>query len=453
VSVTRTDPAARRVAAAPAQTISADQAAGLVRSGMWLDYGTGLCQPDAFDRALGARMQDVSNLKIRHCLTMRPRAVLDADPDAQHVHTFSLHFSGYDRRKHDEGRCQYIPVNLGEIPDYYRRFMPPSDVAVFKTCPMDDGGFFNLSASNLWHRAIVERARTVIVETNRHLPYVYGEQTGLHVSEVDYIIEGDDTAAPELPNPAPSAVDVAVGRLIAAEIADGDCLQIGIGGMPNAVCALLLESGVRDLGVHTEMMTDGLADLYRAGRVTGARKQLDPGKTVYSFALGSQALYDTLHRNPDMHCCPVDYTNAPHRIMQNDHAVAINNTTQIDLQGQAASESDGHRHISGTGGQLQFVRGAYASKDGKAFICLASTYQKHGVRKSRIVLELTSGNIVTTPRSDVMYVVTEYGMVNLKGKSVGERARALIGLAHPDFRDALERQAHEHRLFPRAIAF
>ena len=178
MSLTQTAPAARRVAAAPAQTISAERAAGLVTSDMWLDYGTGLGQPDVFDRALAARICEVSNVKIRHCLTMRPRAVLDADPDGQHVHTFSLHFSGYDRKKHDEGRCHYIPVNLGEISDYYRRFMAPADVVVFKTCPVDEHGYFNLSAANLWHRAILERARTVIVETNRHLPYVYGEQTG-----------------------------------------------------------------------------------------------------------------------------------------------------------------------------------------------------------------------------------------------------------------------------------
>ena len=453
MSLTQTAPAARRVAAAPAQTISAERAAGLVTSNMWLDYGTGLGQPDVFDRALAARICEVANVKIRHCLSMRPRAVLDADPDGQHVHTFSLHFSGYDRKKHDEGRCHYIPVNLGEISDYYRRFMPPADVVVFKTCPVDEHGYFNLSAANLWHRAILERARTVIVETNQHLPYVYGEGTGVHISEVDYIIEGDDSPAPELPNPPVREVDAAVGRLIAAEIEDGDCLQVGIGAMPNAVCAILLESGVRDLGVHTEMMTDGLADLYKAGRITGARKQLDPGKVVYTFALGSQALYDTLHRNPDMHCCPVEYTNSPHVIMQNDHTVSIQNTTQIDLQGQAASESDGHRHISGTGGQLQFVRGAYASKGGKTFICLSSTYDKRGERRSRIVLDLTPGNVVTTPRSDVMYVVTEFGIVNLKGKSIAERAQALIGLAHPDFREGLERQAHEHRLIPRGVTF
>jgi acyl-CoA hydrolase len=443
----------KRAAIAPCRSISADEAAGFVKSGMWLDYGTSLCQPDLFDRALASRICQLSNLKIRSCLTMRTRAVLDADPDGRHVYSFSLHYSAYDRRKHDAGRCNYIPVNLGEIPDYYRRFMDPVDIVVLKTCPMDDQGYFNLSAANLWHRAVIERARLVIVETSRTLPYVYGEETGLHESEVDYVIEGDDEPPPELPNPPATDVDCAVGRRIAAEIEDGACLQIGIGGMPNAVCMILLESGASDLGIHTEMMTDGLAALYKAGRVTGARKRLNPGKAVYTFALGSRDLYATLDRNHDMHCCPVEYTNAPHVIMQNDRVISINNTTQIDLQGQAASESDGHRHISGTGGQLQFVRGAYASKGGKSFICLSSTYDKRGERRSRIVLNLTPGNVVTTPRSDVMFVVTEYGLVNLKGKSVAERARALIGIAHPDFRETLERQAFEHRLIPHGVSF
>jgi acyl-CoA hydrolase len=443
----------KRVAVAPATSISADEAAGFVKSGMWLDYGTSLCQPDVFDHALGARINELTNVKIRHCLTMRPRAVLNADPDGHHVYGFSLHYSAYDRHQHDCGRCNYIPVNLGEIPDYYRRFIAPVDVVILKTCPIDEHGYFNLSAANLWHRAVVERARVVIVETSRGLPYVYGEETGVHVSEVDYVIQGDDVPAPELPNPPATEIDAAVGRRIAAEIDDGACLQIGIGGMPNAVCALLAESGVKDLGVHTEMMTDGLADLYKAGHITGARKQLNPGKAVYTFALGSRDLYATLDRNHDMHCCPVDYTNPPHIIMQNDRVISINNTTQIDLQGQAASESDGHRHISGTGGQLQFVRGAYASKGGKSFMCLSSTYAKRGERRSRIVLNLTAGNVVTTPRSDVMFVVTEYGIVNLKGKSVAERAQALIGIAHPDFQESLERQAYEHCLIPHGVSF
>jgi len=441
-----------RTDGARAQTISAERAAGFVKSGMWLDYGVSLCQPDVFDRALAARIHELTNVKIRQCLTMRPRAVLEADPGGDHVFWLSLHFSGYDRKKHDVGRCNYIPVNLGEIPDYYRRFIDPVDIVILKTCPMDADGFFNLSAANLWHRAIIERARTIIVEVTRGLPYVYGEQTGVHVSEVDYVIEGDDAPAPELPNPPPGQIDRAVARLIAAEVGDGACLQIGIGGMPNAVCALLLESGVRNLGVHTEMMTDGIVDLYKAGCIVGTRKTLNPGKIVYTFALGSHELYATLDRNRDMLCCPVDYTNMPHIIMQNDNVISINNTTQIDLQGQAASESDGHRHISGTGGQLQFVRGAYASKGGKSFICLSSTYDKRGEPRSRIVLNLTQGNVVTTPRSDVMYVVTEYGLVNLKGKSVAERAKALISLAHPDFREGLERQAYEHRLIPRGFS-
>ena len=440
-----------RVAKGPARQISAAEAAGLVRSGMWLDYGLTFCQPDVFDAALAARVDELTDVKIRNCLAVRPRAVIEADPKGEHFHVFSWHFGGYDRAKHDAGLCHYIPLNLGEVPDYYRRFIDPPDIVVLKACPMDQDGWFNFSAANVWHRAVIERARTVVVEVTRGLPYVFGHDNGVHVSEVDFIIEGDDAPPPELPHHPTTDADRAVARLIAAEIEDGACLQIGIGGMPNEVCAMLQQSGIKDIGVHTEMLTDGIVDLYKSGLVTGARKTLDPGKVVFTFGLGTRTLYDAVDRNPDMLCCPVEYTNMPHVIMRNDNVVSINSTTQIDLQGQASSESDGHRHISGTGGQLQFVRGAYASNGGKSFICLPSTYEKKGVRKSRIVLDLTAGNIVTTPRSDVMYVVTEYGIANLKGRSVPERARAIIDLAHPDFREDLERQAHEHRLLPRGV--
>jgi acyl-CoA hydrolase len=436
-----------------ATRISAVDAASLVKPGMWLDYGAVLSQPDLFDCALAEREADLSNVKIRACLSVRPRAFLESDPDGRHFHSFNWHFSGYDRAKHDAGRCTYIPLNLGEVPDYYRRFIYPVDIAVIKTCPMDENGHFNFGPTHLWHRAIIERAKIVIVEVSNGLPYAFGDNNGVHIDEIDYLIEGDDSPPAELRNPSLTDVDRAVARRIAGEIEDGACVQIGIGGMPNAVCSSLLEIGARELGVHTEMLTDGLVDLYKAGCVTGAHKTLNPGKIVFTFALGSNTLYTAIDRNGDMMCCPVDYTNAPHIIMQNDKVVSINNTTQIDLQGQAASESDGHRHISGTGGQLQFVRGAYASKGGKSFICLASTYEKKGMRKSRIVLDLTPGNIVTTPRSDVMYVVTEYGMVNLKGKSVAERAKALIAIAHPDFREGLERGAYENRLLPRGVYF
>jgi acyl-CoA hydrolase len=434
-----------------AKRISAAEAAALVQPGMWLDYGAVLGQPDAFDEALAARLGEVSEISIRSVLSTRPRAVLEADPEGRHVHWASTHFSGYDRRKHDAGIAHYLPVNLGEVPDYYRRFIDPPDIAVFKTAPMDENGFFNFGPNTLWMRAVVERAKVVIVEETPTLPYVMGEGTGVHVSEVDFIIPGHDQPMAELPKPPATEVDKAVARLIAAEVEDGSCLQIGIGGMPNAVCSLLAESPVRDLGIHTEMMTDGIVDLYRAGRVTGARKQLNPGRMVCTFALGAQYLYDFLDRNPEVEFQPVDYTNLPHNIMRNDRVVSINNTTQVDLQGQAASESDGFRHLSGTGGQLQFVRGAYASKGGKSFMCLASTYDKRGERRSRIVTALTRGNVVTTPRTDMMYVVTEYGMVNLKGRSIAERARLLISIAHPDFREGLEKDAYEHRLIPRGF--
>jgi len=441
----------KRIAASAAKRITAQEAASLVRSGMWIDYGAALNQPDAFDTALALRKDELRSVKIRNCLTVRPRAVLEADPEGEHFFWVSLHFTGYDRKKHDAGIAHYLPVHLGEIADYYRRFIDPVDIVILKTCPIDENGFFNFSASNLWNQAIIDRARMVIVEEAPGLPYVMGEQTGVHVSEVDYIIQGDGAPAAEVPNPPPNDVDRAVARIIAGEIEDGACLQIGIGGMPNAVCCALQDSGLKDLGIQSEMITDSIVDLYRAGLVTGARKQRDPGKIVGAFSLGSSYLYEAVHRNSDFQYYPSDYTNLPHLIMLNDNVVAINGTTQVDVQGQAASESDGNRHISGTGGQSQFVRGAYASKNGKSFICLSSTYDKRGDRRSRIVLNLTKGNIVTTPRSDMMYVVTEYGMANLKGKSVAERAKALISIAHPEFREGLEREAYENRLIPRGF--
>ena len=434
-----------------AKRITADEAAALVQSGMWLDYGAVLGQPDAFDAALAARLGQVTDLRFRSVLTAQPRAVLEADPEGRHVHWFSTHFSGYDRRKHDAGMAHYLPVNLGEVPDYYRRFIDPPDIVVFKTAPMDAQGYFNFGPNTLWMRALVERGKVIIVEETPTLPYVMGDGTGVHLSEVDYIIPGLDRPMAELPKAPATDVDRAVARLIAAEVEDGSCLQIGIGGMPNAVCSLLADSPVSDLGIHTEMLTDGIVDLFRAGRITGARKQQDIGRMVCTFALGSQYLYDFVDHNPQVAFHPVEYTNLPHNIMRNDRVVSINNTTQIDLQGQAASETDGFRHISGTGGQLQFVRGAFASKGGKSFMCLASTYDKRGERRSRIVTALTRGNVVTTPRTDMMYVVTEYGMVNLKGRSIAERARLLISIAHPDFREDLERDAYDHRLIPRGF--
>jgi len=256
---------------------------------------------------------------------------------------------------------------------------------------------------------------------------------------------------PELKNPAANLVDQKVAELIAPEIPSGACVQIGIGAMPNAVCELLAAAPIKDLSVHTEMFVDSLVSLFEAGKVTGAHKATNRYQMTYTFAAGSKRMYDFLDRNSACFAGPVDYTNLPNHIMQNDRVISICNAAQIDLTGQACSESAGVRQISGTGGQLQFVRGAYASRDGKSFLCLASTYERDQRRVSRIVARIDDSNIVTTPRTDVMFVVTEYGIVNLKGKSVPERARALISIAHPDFRDELERQAREYRLISRAI--
>ena len=431
-----------------AQEVTPAEAAALVKSGDWLDYGLALSQPDAFDRALADRRDELRQVGIRNCLSMRPRMVLEVDPEGQHFHTFSWHFTGYDRKQHDAGLCSYIPCNLGEIPDYYRRFIAPPEIVILKSTPMDAEGYFNLGPNGLWNPVLIERAKILILEITPDMPRVIGTHVRIHRSQVDFVIQGDETLMPELPVVPTTDADRAVARFIMAEVEDGACLQVGIGGMPNAVTTLLMESGVKDLGIHTEMLNDGLCELYRAGRVSGGRKAFDQGLVTYGFCLASRASYDLLRDNDDFLCREVETTNMPQSIARNPKVIAINNTTQMDLQGQVASESDAHRHISGTGGQLQFIRGAYASEGGKSFICLASTYERRGIRKSRISLELTPGNIVTAPRSDMMYVVTEYGITNLKGRSVPERARAIIGLAHPDYREELSRQAREKGLVP-----
>ncbi len=431
--------------------ITAEQAAGFVKSGMWLDFGFGICQPDVFDKALGARTHELKGVKIRSCITLRPRAHHEADPTGEHILSLNWHFSGYDRRQHDAGRCNYLPLNLGEWPDLYRRFVDRVDIAVFQVCPKDENGFYNFSAAASYHRALVDKAQMVILEVNPGLPYCHGQENLVHESEVDFIIDGDGRSAAELPDAITTDVDLAIARLIAAEIKDGDCLQIGIGGLPNAVCRAVAQAGVKDLGINTEMMVEGLMELVKAGAATGSRKQVDVGKAVYAFAIGSRELYSYIDRNPAFETRAVDYTNLPHFVARNDNVVAVNSTGQMDLQGQAASESSGHRHFSGTGGQLGFVRAAYQSNGGRAFLCMPSTHEKNGVRKSRVVLDFPGGTVVTVPRTDVMYAVTEYGIVCLKGKAVAERAKAMISIAHPDFREDLEREAYDKGLIPRAF--
>jgi acyl-CoA hydrolase len=432
------------------KTVSAEQAVAVIKSGDWIDYGFGIGQPDVVDHALAAQIKTLEAVNLRGCLALKPRAVIEADPESHHVNYLSWYFSALERKMHDRGLCHHIPMNFGEAPDYYRRFVEV-DVAMLKTTPMDAYGFFNFGGAVTYHKALTEKAHVVVVETDESMPYVYGVENGVHISKVDYVVDAGEGSMPELPHAQAGQVEQKIAGIIAQEIEDGACLQIGIGAMPNAVCELLVDSPVKDLGVHTEMFVDALMKLYQAGKVSGAHKALDRFQMAYCFAAGSSAMYNFLNRNPACFAGPVDYTNLPHRIMQNERAVAICNTAQIDLTGQACAESAGLRQISGTGGQLQFMRGTYASRGGKAFLCLSSTYEREGRRESRIVPKLTDSNIVTTPRTDVMYVVTEYGIANLKGKSVPERARALIKLAHPDFRDDLERIARDYGFVRRSI--
>jgi acyl-CoA hydrolase len=432
-----------------AKTVPAAEAAALVKSRDWVDYGGSIQAPVEFDKALAARRDELEGVRIRNCVSVAPAEVVECDPEGKHFLWFNWHFSAYDRSRNKDGRCNYIPMNFGEAPAYYRRFIDPVDVVCIRTAPLDNHGWFNFGATNAHLKAILERAKVVVVETTDSMPRVFGEQNAIHLRDVDMVIEGGSPKLPELASPPVTEIDHKVADIIAAQVEDGSCLQIGIGGMPNAVCTVLKDAGLKNLGIHTEMFVDGMIDLIQSGVVNGSCKQIDRGKAVFTFALGTQRQYDFLDGNPSLRSCPVDYTNLPEQIAKNDKVVSINNTTQVDLQGQAASESDGHRHLTGTGGQLQFVRGSYASSGGKSFICLASTYERKGVRRSRIVPTLTPGNIVTTPRTDVMYVVTEYGIANLKGKAVAERATALIALAHPDFREELSKQARELGLVPR----
>jgi acyl-CoA hydrolase len=415
---------------------SAADVAADVKSGERLDYGFGLSQPDAFDAALAQRKTDLRDVIVRGALSVRPRQVIEQDPEQRHFINENWHFSAYDRKKSEAGLVSYVPFNFGEAPAIYRRHLSV-DLVVLKTTPMDRHGYFNFGISNTYSRAICDVAKRIVVETCPAMPVIHGVENVVHISEVDAVIEGPDVALAEVPGAPIGDVDRQVADFILREIGDGACLQIGIGGMPNAVCSAIAESKLHDLGVHTEMFVDGMVDLAERGKLSGRHKQSHPGKIVFTFSLGSKRTYDFIDGNEICLSLPVDLTNLPHQVALNRNVVSINNCMQVDLSGQVASESNGHRHVSGTGGQLQFVRGAYMSEGGKSFMCLSSRYMKGSRPASRIVVGLEPGTVVTTPRTDVMYVVTEFGIANLKGKSVSERARAIIGLAHPDDRDAL----------------
>lgn len=421
---------------------SAKEAVQVIRSGDWVDYGWCVGTPRALDQALAERYQELRDVKIRGGVLFEKPAAMQVPEAAEHFTWNSWHMSGVERKMVSDGAAFYAPMRYSELPRFYRENVHV-DVAMLQVAPMDEFGYFNFGPCASHLKAMCSVAKTVIVEVNRNMPRCLGGfEEGIHISQVDAIVEGENPAMWQLGSGKPSPVDEAVARQIVAQIPDGACLQLGIGGMPNAVGSMIAQSDLKDLGVHTEMYVDAFVDIAMAGKITGARKNLDRGRQTYAFGAGTQKLYDYLADNPACMSAPVDYTNDVRVVAQLDNFVSINNAVDLDLFGQVNAESAGLKQISGTGGQLDFVMGAYLSKGGKSFICLSSTVTgKDGTMKSRIVPTLTPGSIATDPRTCVHYLVTEHGMVNLKGLSSWERAEAIISIAHPDFRDELIRQA------------
>ena len=422
--------------------ISAEEAAGLVKSGMWIDYGAICGFPSLIDEKLAGRAKELRGVKIRaeHSHTMIPRI----DPEQEHFVHNSWFLGKVEREYHKNGACSYIPFGLGEGPRMYREWLKDDvDITFIEVTPMDENGNFNFGAAVTRQKAACDVAKIVVLEVNEHMPWVYGGYDEVvNISRVDYIVENHEYKIPEFPAAAVTPEDEAIAELLAEQIEDGATIQLGVGAIPSVVGKLLIRHGLKDLGIHSEMFNDSMMELIEAGVVTGSRKSLNPGKAVHCFAAGSEKLYKFMDRNPVLAGFPVDYTNDPYTIAKNDKQIAINSTLRVDLRGQVCSESVGTRQISGTGGQLEFTRGAYMAEGGKAFICLHATREgKDGKPISNIVTTLELGDMVTVPASDVSCVVTEYGMVNLKGKSVWQRAKALISIAHTSFRDELTKAA------------
>ncbi len=431
---------------------TAQEAVKLVKSGDWVDYGWCTNHPVALDKALAARKDELQDVKVRGGVTMWMPEICKAEDAGEHFAWNAWHCSGIDRKIIAKGMGWFCPMRYSELPRFYRDGLTV-DVAMLQVTPMDPHGNFSyaLAASHL--ADMLAQAKHIIVEVNEKLPRINSLTGGeINIRDVEYVVEGDSPDVAQLgAGGEPTEVDRKVAELIVPMIPDGACLQLGIGGMPNTVGSMIAQSDLKDLGVHTEMYVDAFVDMARAGRITGARKSLDKGRQVYAFAAGTQKLYDYMDQNPDVVAAPVDYTNDVRVLAQIDNFISINNAIDVDLFGQVNAESAGVKHISGTGGQLDFVMGAYLSKGGKSFICMSSTVTgKDGSVKSRIVPTLTPGSIATDPRSCVQYMVTEYGVVNLKGLATWERTERLISIAHPDFRDELIKNAEAMHIWRRS---
>lgn len=426
---------------------SPQEAVKLVKDGDWVDYGSNNSFPHVLDRALAGRKEELGKVYVRGNLIQGPIMVMEEDPEMETFIYQTWHCSAYERKKADQGRAFFIPQIFRNEAWYIKNFLD-IDVAMLSVTPMDKHGYFNLSCGVGTARSIVDKANVVIVEVVENMPKILGGMgTTVHISEVDAVVEAGNQPLWIMDPPHPSETDTKIAELILPHIVNGATLQLGIGGMPNALGSLIAESDIQDLGMHTELCSDGYLNLYQAGKITNAKKKVVPGRGVLGMLFGTQDLYDWADDNQGLAGYPLDWVNDPNIAGANDNLISINGCIKVDLYGQVSSETVGFRQISGTGGQLDFVDAASRSKGGKSFLCLASSKKdKEGKLHSNIV-PYFQGDIVTTPRTQSYYIVTEYGAVNLSGLSTWQRAEALISIAHPDLREDLIESAKKQKIW------
>jgi acyl-CoA hydrolase len=418
---------------------SAADAIGQVRNGDFIIVPTGVGEPPALLTALSEQRKRFHDVKVGQILAVRKFGYFDPET-VEHVRHVAFFYGAASRAGGQAGWIDFIPSYFSEMPSLIERGQIPADVVFSMASPMDQHGYFSLSLGADYTMAAVAKARALVLEVNPNVPFAYGN-CHVHISQVAALVESSEPVM-EVGLPKIGPVQEAIGKYVADMIDDGSTLQIGYGGIPDAVVMQLTSK--HDLGIHTEMIGDGILTLLESGAVTNRKKTYMPGKMIATFALGSKKLYQLMDRNPALEIHPVDFTNDPYLAAKNDKLMAINATLQIDLLGQCGSESLGPLPYSGTGGQVDFVRAANRSNGGKAFIVLPSTAKDDTI--SRIVPTLTPGTHVTTGKNDINYVVSEYGVAQLRGKSAKQRVQEMISIAHPDFRAELRAAAQQMHL-------